>query len=243
MDNFKNKDYINEEIENNLTEEYERIKKIIKCLNDFEEIAISDSGFRTPLNLSKKDLNKAYEQIILKIKYLKESVVIEKSFEELCLLVFELLFLKYNKINHEYLDEKLYIFEIILSSLRNKPEEEKEEVFINKVKERKKEWKIMIENFSYQFGGIAFIFCVFLYYSKSIEKIVEFFIYFLKTLYNCIPRFDLKELKGLSEASIAKDLLAFIENTTDYFYIIIKGGHIKKFQFSPEEMEKIINAK
>ena len=69
MDNFLNEDNINEEIEKKLTEEYEGTKKIIRCLNDFEEIEEPDSGFGSSLNLSKKDLNKSYEQIILKLRH------------------------------------------------------------------------------------------------------------------------------------------------------------------------------
>ena len=139
------------ENEQNLLKEWEQKKKIIKCLNDFEGIIELNPSSRSPLKFTEKDINIIYEQIILKIRNLKEKLVVEKSLEELCLTIFELLFLDSNKINTDQLDDKISIFNILLNALKDNPEEEKEIEFINKIKGKKKEWENIINAFSNKF--------------------------------------------------------------------------------------------
>ena len=225
------------ENEQNLLKEWEQKKKIIKCLNDFEEIIELNPIFRSPLNFTETDINIIYEQIILKIRNLKETLVVEKSLEELYLTIFELLFLDSYKINTDQLDEKISIINILLNALKDNPEEEKEIEFINKIKEKKKEWENIINAFSNKFGGLAFIFCIFLNYSKSLGQVVEFFIYCMQTLYTCSVKFDIKEINSIPEEIIAKDLYFFIEDNTNYFYFIIENGHIIKSKFNNNETE------
>ena len=214
MKDINEQNVIDEEYDQKLLEKIEIVNKIIQCLNEFEEIVESDQGYRSPLKISEKYITTAYEQIMLKIRYIKEALIDENSFEELYLNVFELLFIDSSRINYNKLESKISLFKIALNSLKAQPEKDKENEFIQKVKEEKKEWNHMIELLSAKYGGVVFIFCINLIYSKSKEQVVEFFISFMKTLYTCSVEFKLNELKDLSEAVIAEDLCNFIENTT-----------------------------
>ena len=142
------------------------------------------------------------------------AIKLKNPLKNYVLKFFEIFFIDSNRINHDKLNSKISLFKIILNSLKGQPEEDKENEFIDKVKVEKKEWKHMIETFSAKFEGLSFIFCVFLIYSKSIEQPLEFFIYFMETLYTCSVEFELDELKALSEEVIAEDLCNFIEDTT-----------------------------
>lgn len=241
MKDINEQNIIDKEYDQKLFEKIEQTNKIIQCLNEFEEIVERDPSYRNPLKISEQYINTAYEQILLKIRYIKEALIDENSFEELYLNVFEVLFIDSSRINYDKLESKISLFKIALNSLKAQPEKDKENEFIQKVKEEKKEWNHMIELLSAKYGGFVFIFCLFLIYSKSKEQVVEFFISFMKTLYTCSVEFKLNEIKDISEAVIAEDLCNFIEDTTNYFYIIIEDEHIKKYKFSDLETKKAIN--
>ena len=98
-------------------------------------------------------------------------------------MVFDLLFLLKDKLNCAQLDEKISIFQIILNMLDNKPEVQKETIFINKVSSEKVIWKDLVNELSERYRAIGFLFCVFIKLSKNKEDIVKFFIYYLKLSY------------------------------------------------------------
>ena len=206
---------IAKEINEKLSYEFEKNKRIVDCLNQFERIVENDPSFIRPLVIKKRDQRVIFDLITFKINYIKEALIDENSLEELSLMIFELLFLLEYKLNYDQLDEKISIFQIILNMLDKKPEKQKEKTFINEVLAEKKIWKDLVNEISERHGAIGFLFCVFINFSKNKEDIVKFFIYFLKLSYVCFVRFDYKELKDLPEESIVKDLSDIIHDKKD----------------------------
>lgn len=236
---------ISEEIDRNLTEEYEKNNKIIKCLNNFEAIVEKDLEFIVPLSIKKTDVYIAFEQVKLKMQYINETLIQENSLEELALIIFKLLFLSDNNLNYENLDEKVETFETILKILEGKPDIQKENLLIDSISAEKQEWKDLIDLLSLEFGGFSFIFCVFLKYKNSLEQVVEFFFRFLRVSFDCFVNCD-KNMK-ISEESAAKDLYVLLneilqDKNAKYELKIVEGKIVKKL-ISVEELTKLLTLK
>lgn len=236
---------ISEEIDRNLTEEYEKNNKIIKCLNNFEAIVEKDLEFIVPLSIKKTDVYIAFEQVKLKMQYINETLIQENSLEELALIIFKLLFLSDNNLNYENLDEKVETFETILKILEGKPDIQKENLLIDSISAEKQEWKDLIDLLSLEFGGFSFIFCVFLKYKNSLEQVVEFFFRFLQVSFDCFVNCD-KNMK-ISEESAAKDLYVLLneilqDKNAKYELKIVEGKIVKKL-ISVEELTKLLTLK
>ena len=133
---------IAKEIDEKLSFEFENNKRIVDCLNQFERIVENDPSFVRPLVIRKKAQRVIFDLVQFKINYIKEALIDENSLEELALMVFDLLFLLKDKLNCDWLDEKISIFQIILNMLDKKPEKQKEKTFINEVLSEKKYGKI-----------------------------------------------------------------------------------------------------
>ena len=180
------------EIDEKLSFEFENNKRIVDCLNQFERIVENDPSFIRPLVIRKKAQRVIFDLVQFKINYIKEALIVENSLEELSLMIFELLFLLNDKLNYDQLDEKISIFQIILNMLDNKPEVQKEKIFMNKVSSEKVIWKDLVNELSGEYRAIGFLLCIFIKFSKNKEDIVKFFIYYLKLSYVCFVRSDYK---------------------------------------------------
>ena len=234
---------IAKEIDEKLSFEFENNKRIVDCLNQFERIVENDPSFIRPLVIRKKAQRVIFDLVQFKINYIKEALIVENSLEELSLMIFELLFLLNDKLNYDQLDEKISIFQIILNMLDNKPEVQKEKIFINKVSSEKVIWKDLVNELSREYGAIGFLLCIFIKFSKNKEDIVKFFIYYLKLSCACFVRFNYKELKDLPEESIVKDLSDIIHDKKDEdgFELKIIGKKIKKYSLNKNQILKALN--
>ena len=230
-----------QEIERELTLEYEKYKKIIDCLNALEKII--DQEFCCTLTIDKRDIFVVFNLVKKKIEYIKDSLLIPNSLEAFCLKAFELLFMGKNNFDYDQLDKKVNIFQIILQALMNKPEEEKELNYINEVINKKIAWKGLIEKIKNNFGFVAFIFSVFLDFAKTKREIIEILLNFLRLIHihDFEVKFDVNNINDINDVNITEDFMKLFEDKTEFFYLDYKNGHIVKKLLKPDETIKTLN--
>ena len=148
---------IDKEIDEKLSDEFEKNKKIIDWLNQFEIIVEKDFSYIRSLVI-KKIISVLFEACPFLIN--------ENSLEELALMIFELLFLLNGNLYYNQLDEKVSIFQIILNILANNPEQKKEKIFMNEVLTEKIIRKNLVNEIKESYGDIGFFLCLYQVFKK-----------------------------------------------------------------------------
>ena len=241
MDELNEAKEFDESILNELNLEYEKYKKIIDCLNDFEKIINED--FCCTLTIDKRDKFVVFILAKKKIEYIKDALLNPNSLEAFGLKVFELLFMGDNNFDYAQLDKKINLFQIILQTLMDEPMEDQELIYMKEVINKKKDWKGLIEMINKHFGFVAFIFSVFLDFAKSNRQIIEFLLDFLRLMhkYDFKVNFDVNNINDFNEANAAEDFLKLFNDKTEFFYLNYENRHIVKKLLAPDETMEALN--
>ena len=228
----------NEVLDKFLNKEIENKTKIIDYLNKL--IILVDGKYAYLINQDAKDMPFLYYIIQSKLQDLKNALMEVYSLEHFCLMIYELLFIGQTSFNYDDFESKSYAFELVLNILNNDLSTiNKEPIFINEVKNKKNEWKSIIDYISLIVPGFDLILCVFLKYFEKNEQIIQFLIDILQGLksFSIKINFNLEDLNDTDENCIAEDFIKILRDNTGYFELAYENGHIIK-KLSTEE-EKI----
>ena len=228
----------NEVLDKFLDKEKENKTKIIDYLNKL--ITLVDGKYAYLINQAAKDIPFLYYIIKSKLQDLKNVLMEEYSLEHFCLMIYELLFIGQTSFNYDDFESKSYAFELVLNILNNDVSTiNKEPIYINEVKNKKNEWKSLIDYISLILPGFTLILCMFLKYFEKNEQIIQFLIELLQGLksFTIKINFNLEDLNDMSENCIAEDFIKILSDNTGYFELAYENGHIIK-KLSTEE-EKI----
>ena len=230
-----------EEVNKELLEELEKNRKIVECLNELE--LIIDKDFCKPIEISERDIFCVFNLIKIKIEYIKNSLLIEKSLKAICVKIFEFLFLFPNAINHSDLNEKILAFQLILKTLKGEAQVEDNRQFVRKIIKQKPEWSKLIRTNFISLGELGIVIATVLKYSKTNEKIIEILLDIMKIKHSSDFKilFDIKDLKDMDDAQIAQNFYELINHETEYFYLIYENGKIEKRYTDPVQTLDEIN--
>ena len=224
-------------------EAYDKNIKIISCLKELKSII--DENSDEPLEINMED--KYMTEIIIKntIEYIQESVPENNYYYLICLRLFRLLFLPYENLNYDDLDEKINDYQLFLKYLKNQLDAEEKEKYINKeIKIINIEgWRRLLRSNYVKDRDLDIIIVMALKFSKSVVEISELLILILKNKYktNFEVKFDLIKLKDIPEINIAKNFNGIFKNSIEYFYLDFENDKIVKKLLSPEETSMAIN--
>ena len=228
----------NEVLDKFLDKEKEKKTKIIDYLNKL--IILVNGKYAYLINQDEIDMPFLYYIIQSKLQDLKNVLMEGYSLEHYCLMIYELLFIGQTSFNYDDFESKSYAFELVLNILNNDLSMlNKEKMYINEVKNKKNEWKSLIDYISLILPGFTLILCVFLKYFKKNEQIIQFLIELLQGLksFTIKINFNLEDLNDMSENCIAEDFIKILSDNTGYFELAYENSHIIK-KLSTEE-EKI----
>ena len=224
-------------------EAYDKNIKIISCLKELKSII--DENSDEPLEINTED--KYMTEIIIKntIEYIQESVPENNYYYLICLRLFRLLFLPYENLNYDDLDEKINDYQLFLKYLKNQLDAEEKEKYINKeIKIINIEgWRRLLRSNYVKDRDLDIIIVMALKFSKSVVEISELLILILKNKYktNFEVKFDLIKLKDIPQINIAKNFNEIFKNSIEYFYLDFENDKIVKKLLSPEETSMAIN--
>ena len=224
-------------------EAYDKNIKIISCLKELKSII--DENSDEPLEINTED--KYMTEIIIKntIEYIQESVPENNYYYLICLRLFRLLFLPYENLNYDDLDEKINDYQLFLKYLKNQLDAEEKEKYINKeIKIINIEgWRRLLRSNYVKDRDFDIIIVMALKFSKSVVEISDLLILILKNKYetNFEVKFDLIKLKDIPEITIAQNFNEIFKNSIEYFYLDFENDKIVKKLLSPEETSMAIN--
>ena len=224
-------------------EAYDKNIKIISCLKELKSII--DENSDEPLEINMED--KYMTEIIIKntIEYIQESVPENNYYYLICLRLFRLLFLPYENLNYDDLDEKINDYQLFLKYLKNQLDAEEKEKYINKeIKIINIEgWRRLLRSNYVKDRDLDIIIVMALKFSKSVVEISDLLILILKNKYetNFEVKFDLIKLKDIPEITIAQNFNEIFKNSIEYFYLDFENDKIVKKLLSPEETSMAIN--
>jgi len=224
-------------------EAYDKNIKIISCLKELKSII--DENSDEPLEINMED--KYMTEIIIKntIEYIQESVPENNYYYLICLRLFRLLFLPYENLNYDDLDEKINDYQLFLKYLKNQLDAEEKEKYINKeIKIINIEgWRRLLRANYVKYRDFDLIIVMALKFSKSVVEISDLLILILKNKYetNFEVKFDLIKLKDIPEINIAQNFNEIFKNSIEYFYLDFENDKIVKKLLSPEETSMAIN--
>ena len=243
MEDSSGIDTLMQEVNRELLEEFEKNLKIVGCLNELEQII--DSEFCKPIEITERDKFSVFDLIKIKLEYIKDSLLNEKSLNAICVKIFEFLFLYPDAINHSDLDEKLFAFNLILKTLKREAKfEEDNKQFVRKVLRQKPQWSKLIHSNFITLGELGIVIATVLKFSKTNEKIIEILLDILKIKHSSDFKilFDIKDIKDMDDAKIGQNFYELFMHETEYFYLIYENGKIKKIYTDPDQTLKEINA-
>ena len=224
-------------------EAYDKNIKIISCLKELKSII--DENSDEPLEINMED--KYMTEIIIKntIEYIQESVPENNYYYLICLRLFRLLFLPYENLNYDDLDEKINDYQLFLKYLKNQLDaEEKEKYIKEEIKIINIEgWRRLLRANYVKYRDFDLIIVMALKFSKSVVEISDLLILILKNKYetNFEVKFDLIKLKDIPEITIAQNFNEIFKNSIEYFYLDFENDKIVKKLLSPEETSMAIN--
>ena len=224
-------------------EAYDKNIKIISCLKELKSII--DENSDEPLEINMED--KYMTEIIIKntIEYIQESVPENNYYYLICLRLFRLLFLPYENLNYDDLDEKINDYQLFLKYLKNQLDAEEKEKYINKeIKIINIEgWRRLLRANYVKDRDFDIIIVMALKFSKSVVEISDLLILILKNKYeiNFEVKFELIKLKDIPENKIAQNFNEIFKNSIEYFYLDFENDKIVKKLLSPEETSMAIN--
>ena len=179
------------------------------------------------------------------IEYIQESVPENNYYYLICLRLFRLLFLPYENLNYDDLDEKINDYQLFLKYLKNQLDAEEKEKYINKeIKIINIEgWRRLLRSNYVKDRDLDIIIVMALKFSKSVVEISDLLILILKNKYetNFEVKFDLIKLKDIPEINIAQNFNEIFKNSIEYFYLDFENDKIVKKLLSPEETSMAIN--
>ena len=232
-------DIIDQEIESS----FQKVIKIIECLNILEEKIEENPKLRSPVQITKKDIAISFQLIELKVKYLKEKLVFDTSVNPFIMKIFEILFLKIDELDCDNLDEKSVIFKTICQSKMNDYEKEQKE-YIRKISSEKADWSELITAFRARFNFMGYLLCIVLHYSQNLDKTMDFIYDYIARFYAFEVYFKTEDLEKINRKTISNKLASlFKQGKANFFELYIENEDIIVKLASPEKTKKMMDTK
>ena len=231
-------DIIDQEIESF----FQKVIKIIECLNILEERIEKKANLRTPIQITKKDIVVSFQLIELKLKYLNEKLIFDTSVNQFIVKIFKILFLKLDEVDCDKLEEKCMLFKNICQTKVSDYENEQKE-YISKICSEKADWSELIKAFSVRFNFMAYLLCIALHYSQNLQKIMDFIFDYIARFYSFEVHFKTEDLEKISRKKISDKLASvFKPGQANYFELYIENEDIIVKLASPEKTKKMMDA-
>ena len=231
------RDIIDQEIESS----FQKVIKIIECLNILEEKIEENPKLRSPVQITKKDIAISFQLIELKVKYLKEKLLFDTSVNPFIMKIFEILFLKIDELDCDNLDEKSVIFKTICQSKMNDYEEEQKE-YIRKICSEKDDWSELITAFSARFNFMGYLLCIVLHYSQNLDKTMDFIYDYIARFYAFEVHFKTEDLEKINHKTISDKLASLFKlGQANFFKLYIENEDIIVKLASPEKTKKMMD--
>ena len=234
---------ISEEVIKESNQEYDNDLKIVNILNDIEKMIEKKAKRLSPIKLTIEDIFVVYELIRIKIINFREKIFNRDTVTHFILTVFETFFIKNDGLNFENLEEKSAIFDVILEEKKNPlSQTQKINDFIEKVKNKEKDWQSLIKAIKDRFAYYAYLFCAILNYSKDLQPSLEFIRIYLELLYQDFEiKFTDEELRTMKIIDISNGFAQILSpKHPNYFELYIKDGHIEEKLFDPQKIAELI---